>query len=152
MVKAMDCEIGVSEFELQSRYYVHKYPWEIYELPYPPNYGLNSTTTVLLGEWLWYKITHKGWYAIKQRNRNHFSFHSFFYIYLFLHFFLCFFFTLLFIYFLFRSCLFIPFFYTFSIIVTCMKTLFLYFCRGTVVWLIVCSHNLCWLIIEKQTK
>ena len=27
-----------------------KYPWERYEPPYPPSYGLNSTTTVLLGE------------------------------------------------------------------------------------------------------
>ena len=25
-----------------------KYPWERYEPPYPPNYELNSTTTVLL--------------------------------------------------------------------------------------------------------
>ena len=24
-----------------------KYPWERYEPPYPPRYGLNSTTTVL---------------------------------------------------------------------------------------------------------
>ena len=31
-----------------------KYPWERYEHPYPPSYGLNSTTTVLLGEWLWH--------------------------------------------------------------------------------------------------
>ena len=31
-----------------------KYPWERYETPYPPSYGLNSTTTVLLGEWLWH--------------------------------------------------------------------------------------------------
>ena len=29
-----------------------KYPWERFEPPYPPSYGLNSTTTVLLGEWL----------------------------------------------------------------------------------------------------
>ena len=27
-----------------------KYPWEGYEPPYPRSYGLNSTTTVLLGE------------------------------------------------------------------------------------------------------
>ena len=27
-----------------------KYPWERYETSYPPSYGLNSTTTVLLGE------------------------------------------------------------------------------------------------------
>ena len=31
-----------------------KYPWERYEPPYPPSYVLNSTTTVLLGEWLWH--------------------------------------------------------------------------------------------------
>ena len=31
-----------------------KYPWERYEPPYPPSYGLNSTTIVLLGEWLWH--------------------------------------------------------------------------------------------------
>ena len=31
-----------------------KYPWEKYEPPYPPSYGLNSTTTVLLGEWVWH--------------------------------------------------------------------------------------------------
>ena len=57
MVKAMDCGIVVSEFVFQSCYYVHfraKYPWERYEPPYPPSYGLNSTTTVLLGEWLWH--------------------------------------------------------------------------------------------------
>ena len=57
MVKAMDCGIVVSEFVFQSRYYVHfsgKYPWERYEPPYPPSYGLNSTTTVLLREWLWH--------------------------------------------------------------------------------------------------
>ena len=57
MVKAMVCEIVAREFELQSRYYVHfqtKYPWERYEPPYPTSYGLNSATTVLLGEWLWH--------------------------------------------------------------------------------------------------
>ena len=43
MVKAMDSEIIVSEFKLQLHYYV----WERYEPPYPPSYGLNSTTTVL---------------------------------------------------------------------------------------------------------
>ena len=43
-----------------------KYPWERYEPHYPPSYGLNSTTTVLLCEWLWHLITYKGWYAIKQ--------------------------------------------------------------------------------------
>ena len=57
MVKAMDCGIVVREFVLQSRYYVHfraNTLGERYEPPYPPSYGLNSTTTVLLGEWLWH--------------------------------------------------------------------------------------------------
>ncbi len=31
-----------------------KYPWERYERTYHPGYGLNITTTVLQGEWLWY--------------------------------------------------------------------------------------------------
>ena len=70
MVKAMDCRIVVSEFALL-RSLSGKYPWERYELPYPPSYGLNSTTTVLLGEWLWHWITYKGWYAMKA---NHYSF------------------------------------------------------------------------------
>ena len=52
MVKAMDCGIVVSEFELQSL--SDKYPWEMYEPPYLPSNGLNSSTTVLLGEWLWH--------------------------------------------------------------------------------------------------
>ena len=29
-----------------------KYPWEMYEPPYPPSYGLNNTTTILRDEWL----------------------------------------------------------------------------------------------------
>ena len=48
MVKAMDCGIDVSEFVLQSRYYVH-FPADTLgkgmNPPYPPSYGLNSTTT-----------------------------------------------------------------------------------------------------------
>ena len=53
MVKAMDCGIVVSELKLQSCYYV---PFQTNTLgkgmksPYPPNSGLNSTSTVLLGE------------------------------------------------------------------------------------------------------
>ena len=56
-VKELDCGIVVSEFELQSRYYIHfleKYLWERYESPYPPKYGVSSTTTVLLEGWLWH--------------------------------------------------------------------------------------------------
>ena len=53
MVNAMDCGIVVNKFVLQSCYYVH---FQVNTLgkgmnpPYPPNYGLNSTTNVLLGE------------------------------------------------------------------------------------------------------
>ena len=57
MVKVMDCGIVVSEFVLQSRYYVHFRANTLgkgIEPPYPPSYGLNITTTVLLGEWLWH--------------------------------------------------------------------------------------------------
>ena len=57
MGKAMDCRIVVSEFVLQSRYYVHFRVNTLgkgYEPPNPPSYGLNSTTTVFLGEWLWH--------------------------------------------------------------------------------------------------
>ena len=51
MVKATDCGIVVSEFVLQSCYYVYfraNTLGQKYEPPYPPSYGLNSTTTVLL--------------------------------------------------------------------------------------------------------
>ena len=54
MVKAMDCGIVVSEFVLQSRYYIHFRANTLGKgmnpAPYPPSYGLNSTTTVLLRE------------------------------------------------------------------------------------------------------
>ena len=49
----MDCGIVVSEFVLQSRYYVHFRANTLgkgIEPPYPPSYGLNSITTVFLGE------------------------------------------------------------------------------------------------------
>ena len=75
----MDCGIVVREFVLQSPYYVHfrantlakgKNP------PYPPSYGLNNTTTVLLGEWLLALNNLKiGWYAIKQRNQTFAKWH-----------------------------------------------------------------------------
>ena len=57
MAKAIYWGIVISEFVLKSCYYVHflgKYSWENYEPPYPPSYWLNSTTTALLGEWLWH--------------------------------------------------------------------------------------------------
>ena len=46
VANVLDCDIVVSEFELQSCYYVHF--WESYEPLIPTNYGLNITTTVLL--------------------------------------------------------------------------------------------------------
>ena len=49
LVKATDDGIIVSEFELQSRFYVHvsdKYLRERNEPSYPPSYGLNSTTSI----------------------------------------------------------------------------------------------------------
>ena len=57
MIKAMDCGIVVSEFKFQSRYYVHFWANTLgkgMNPSYPPSYGLNSTTIVLLGEWLWH--------------------------------------------------------------------------------------------------
>ena len=57
MVKAMDCGIVVREFVLQSRYYVHFWTNTLgkgMNPTYPPSYGLNSTTTVLLREYLWH--------------------------------------------------------------------------------------------------
>ena len=57
MVKAMVYKIVAREFELQSRYYVHFRANTLgkgMNLLIPPSYGLNSTTTVLLGEWLWH--------------------------------------------------------------------------------------------------
>ena len=51
MVKAMDCgnrnKRDRTPVTLWRSLSV-KYPWERYEPPYPPSYGLNSTTSVLL--------------------------------------------------------------------------------------------------------
>ena len=49
-----DCEIVVSEFKLQSRYYVHFRANTLGKGMNPLSSQLNSTTTVLQGEWLWY--------------------------------------------------------------------------------------------------
>ena len=42
----------------------------MYEPPYPPSYGLNSTTNILLERRLWHQITHEDSYAIKQKNQT----------------------------------------------------------------------------------
>ena len=69
----LDYDIGVREFKLQSWYYIHfqtnTLSKSINLLIPTLNYGLNSTTTVLLQGQLWHEITHKDWYAIKQRNQ-----------------------------------------------------------------------------------
>ena len=57
MVKALDCGIVVSEFKLQSCYYVQfrtNTHGKGMNTPYPPSYGLNSIIAVLLEGWLWY--------------------------------------------------------------------------------------------------
>ena len=57
MVKAMDCGIVVSEFVFHLHYYVHFRANTLgkgMNPPYPPSYGLNSNTAVLLGECLWH--------------------------------------------------------------------------------------------------
>ena len=50
MANVLSCDIVESEFELESRYYVHFA--ERYELPYLPSYRLNCITTVFLFEGL----------------------------------------------------------------------------------------------------
>ena len=73
MAKVLDWDTVVSQFEIQSSYYVHfqmNTTWERYENPDPPSYRLNSITDVLLQGWLWHEITHEGWYAIKHKNQN----------------------------------------------------------------------------------
>ena len=55
MVKAKDCGIVVRDFVLQSRYYIHfraNTLWKSMNHLILP--AINSTTTVLLGEWLWH--------------------------------------------------------------------------------------------------
>ena len=57
MVKKLDSGIVVSEFELQSRNYVHFRTNTLgkgMNPPHPPIYALNGTTTVFLKGWIWY--------------------------------------------------------------------------------------------------
>ena len=68
MANILDCDILASEFELKLRYYVQFWTNTLGKGMNPfilPSYGLNSATTVLLKEWLWYLITHESWYAFK---------------------------------------------------------------------------------------
>ena len=52
--KVLCCNFNVSKFKLQSCSLTDLYPWEKNKLPYPPSYGLNSTTTVLLQGRYWH--------------------------------------------------------------------------------------------------
>ena len=70
MVKPKNRGFVVSDFELQSPYYLHFRTNTLGKVMNPLSYGLDSTTTVLLEEWLWHYITHEGWYAITQRNQT----------------------------------------------------------------------------------
>ena len=55
MAKVRDCEIEGKRVKIQVtllRSLSGKYLWEIYEPPYLPSYGLNSTTPILQEGWL----------------------------------------------------------------------------------------------------
>ena len=54
MVKVVHCGIVVSEFELQSRYYVHFRTNTLAKSMNPPSNGLNNITVVPLEEWIWH--------------------------------------------------------------------------------------------------
>ena len=60
----LDCDIVVSEFELESRYNVDFQTNTLGKGMNPLitrlSYELNSTTSVLLQGWLWHLIIHKG--------------------------------------------------------------------------------------------
>ena len=69
MVNVLNSNIEVSEFKLQSHYYIHfqtNTHGKGMNSQYPSNYRLNSTTTVLL----WHCIIHEVWYVIKQSNQT----------------------------------------------------------------------------------
>ena len=72
MAKLLGCVLEVSEFELQSRYYVH---FRIDTL----DKGMNllilpsmrySVSLLFLRGWPCHYITQKSWYATKQRKQN----------------------------------------------------------------------------------
>ena len=72
MANVLDYDHEICEFEFQPRNNIHFRTNTLrkgMKLSYPSSYGLNSITAVLEG-WLWYYITHGGWYAIKQRNKQ----------------------------------------------------------------------------------
>ena len=71
VANVLECDLIVSEFELQSRYYIHFQTNTLGKHIYPlihPSYGLNSTTTILLQANK--KKANNVWYVIKQRNQT----------------------------------------------------------------------------------
>ena len=71
MSKMLNYVLEVSEFELQSRYYVHIRTdtlGKVWTHLSFPALGLNSIIAVLLQIWLW--ITHKGQYSIKKEAKT----------------------------------------------------------------------------------
>ena len=71
VANVLNCDIEVSEFELQLRYYIHFRTNSLEKATnslIPPRWTLNSTYTLFLQGWLWHYVTHEGWYAIKQSN------------------------------------------------------------------------------------
>ena len=73
LANVLDCDIKVNGSELQSRYNLHfrinTFGKGMNPLIFLRN-GLNSTTTVLLQEWLEHKITGEYWYSIKVWNKQ----------------------------------------------------------------------------------
>ena len=71
MDNVLVCEIVIIEFQLH--YYV---PFQTNTLIKGMNsfillcFCLISTTTIFWQEWLWYKLTHDGYYAIKQKTEQ----------------------------------------------------------------------------------
>ena len=48
VANVLDSDIVVSKFEFQSVHFPTNAPWQRYEPLYPPIYGLNSTTIIIL--------------------------------------------------------------------------------------------------------
>ena len=90
----LNCDIIVSKFELQSRYFVH---FRTNTLD-SSHCGLNNSTKVFLQEWLWHSITSEWWYTIERKsNRNyiikhayiHTYIHTYIYIYIYIYIYKC---------------------------------------------------------------
>ena len=61
LANMLDCNIVISEFELETHYYVLFWTYIIWNSPEP-------STSVFQQGWIWYWITYECSYAIKQNN------------------------------------------------------------------------------------